>query len=397
MAMSQIMSRFAAWFGVNWPVSNDEACSMRFHTLIGSILAAPIYAAFASVNFFAYDAVKIASVSACATAVAICALLLLRCHSGQAIPGHCFTLALAVQVFGEMALNGGLQAPSAALSLLIVPAAIFTAGAAAVPSWSVITMLAVSIICIMDVKGMLLPANELPIAAEQFDRMFSLVAGIIMTAVLVILFRRQTSRAINTLREERANFRHGAFHDALTGIPNRRYFYEHVSAALDQARLCDTKLTVFYFDIDRFKQINDQHGHAAGDALLIAFAERLQHQISDVDLAARLAGDEFALLVVECDNTIEDQINQLQKIVELPFNLNGAFHEVKMSAGYATCPTDGGDLDTLLRVADERMYENKSQRRASSDNAVASNVVNLESHFRGDVNQFIPDGTRKAE
>jgi len=115
--------KFIAWFGVELSNNGKSADSARLYTFIGCVLAAPIYTVFALTNFYAYGAVKMALVTTTAALVAMVALLLVRYSSKNSIPGHCFTSALSIQVFGEMLLNGGLQAPAAALSLLVIPAA----------------------------------------------------------------------------------------------------------------------------------------------------------------------------------------------------------------------------------------------------------------------------------
>jgi len=241
-----------SWFGAEWSEVGTGNGAGRLYILVGSLVAIPIYTAFASVNYFAYGAVKMAVVTTIAALVALFALCLLRLTDKISQPGHCFTLALAIQVFGEMSLNGGLQAPAAALSLLVVPAATITTGASAAVIWAVITVTALSTISVMDINGML-PANELPVSAQQFDRMFSMSAGIVFTAMLVYLFQRQTNMAFEKLREERANFRHSALHDALTDMPNRRQFSEYVNASLGTASAERQELALFYFDIDRFR------------------------------------------------------------------------------------------------------------------------------------------------
>lgn len=367
--MLRIVHRFTLWFGAEWPVTSTAASGMRLHTLVGGLLAIPIYSVFALTNLLAYGAMTMALVTGFAAFVALCSLLLLRHTKSNSIPGHCFTMALAIQVFGEMALNGGLQAPAAALSLLIVPAAIFTAGASAVLVWAIVTFIAISSISLLDFGG-LLPVNELPASAKQFDQMFSLTAGILITSVVVYLFQRQANQAIATLSEERASFRHTALHDALTGIPNRRNFYEYVNDSLNAALSNNESLTLFYFDIDRFKQINDHYGHAIGDELLKAFALRLNNTVKNQDLAARLSGDEFALLADTSNTTIEDYIARLRSITDEPFSLSGINHDIGISIGFARLPDDGQELETLLNVADQRMYLDKSNRRKAANNVI---------------------------
>lgn len=358
-------------------IVSSGAANLRLHAWVASVLAAPIYAAFAVANQIIYGAPVMAAPPAIASTLAVCALVMLKKSDHASLAGHFFTTALATQVFGEMVFNGGLQAPAAALCLLVIPAAIVTAGARAAVLWTIITMGTLSAIGAMDVFG-LLPANELAANAQLIDRMFSLFAGMLVSAALVLLFERQANTAIDRLREERSAFEYQALHDGLTGMPNRTHFHDHAQAAINKAKQSLTGCILFYFDIDRFKQINDQLGHAAGDKLLTTFSARLSERVRPGDLAARLAGDEFAMMVeTSTENAATPHILQrLRSVTNDPFELDGNSVQVGISIGYASFPADGDDLDTLIRVADGRMYADKSARRQVVTQAgIVDNVI----------------------
>lgn len=375
--MSNGLKRFAtSEFSSVKRGTNQYEDIARERTYFASALAAPIYAAFAAANYWVNNAPMMAIASVVAAILAMSALVLIR-HCESASPGgHCFTLALASQVFGEMVFNGGLQAPAAALSPLVVPAAIFTAGAGAVRPWAFITVASLLAICTLDMTGFL-PPNELPAHAQQFDRIFSLAAGILVSAALVIQYERQATRAIEKLVEQRASFRHRALHDSLTGLPNRSQFYEHGEQSLENANQNHTDRVIIYCDIDQFKQINDQHGHAIGDALLKAFASRLMSKVRPGDLAARLAGDEFAMIAETSSGevSVDNLTKRLKTITDEPFELDGLILNVNMSIGIACFPSDGNNLDTLLRVADTQMYTAKSKQRSAISDPDLENVV----------------------
>jgi len=290
-----IKQSIAERFGFVQRAATHQARITRDRALLASALAVPIYVAFAAVNAGVHGALSMAATNIVATLFAFCAIVAIRQSTHASIGGHFFTLALAAQVFGETAFNGGLQAPAAALSLLIVPAAVFTAGAGAVRPWAIVTVCVLAGIFSLDLLGKL-PPNELMADALAVDRILSLAAGIFISAALVIQFDRQATRAIDKLVEERTRYRHRALHDSLTGLPNRSHFYEHAEKSIEDARQNMSHRALIYFDIDRFKQINDGLGHAIGDALLIAFASRLRQCTRPEDLVARLAGDEFAMI-----------------------------------------------------------------------------------------------------
>ena len=160
---------------------------------------------------------------------------------------------------------------------------------------------------------------------------------------------------------------HLAYHDALTGLPNRPLFMDRLIIALAQAGRSNQKLAVFFLDLDRFKDINDSLGHSIGDALLKACAERIRRCVREGDTVARFGGDEFTLLIPRIDN-IEDAAKIAQKIIEtlrIPFLISDRELFVTTSIGIAISPSDGRDPETLVRNADAAMYRAKDQGRDS--------------------------------
>ena len=160
---------------------------------------------------------------------------------------------------------------------------------------------------------------------------------------------------------------HLAYHDALTGLPNRPLFMDRLIIALAQAGRANQKLAVFFLDLDRFKDINDSLGHSIGDALLKACADRVRRCVREGDTVARFGGDEFTLLIPKIDN-IEDAAKIANKIIEalrIPFLIADRELFVTTSIGIAISPGDGRDPETLVRNADAAMYRAKDQGRDS--------------------------------
>lgn len=146
--------------------------------------------------------------------------------------------------------------------------------------------------------------------------------------------------------------------DYLTGIANKRAFYEIADMELNRARRYEYSLTVAYIDLDNFKQVNDRFGHEAGDAALQTVAETILSHTRRTDVAARLGGDEFALLFPETDyNAARLVIHRIQEA--LLSNMQKNQWPVTFSIGVLTYvnPTEG--IDEMIRVADELMYEVK--------------------------------------
>ena len=160
---------------------------------------------------------------------------------------------------------------------------------------------------------------------------------------------------------------HLAYHDALTGLPNRPLFIDRLIIALAQASRGRHQLAVLFLDLDRFKDINDSIGHSIGDALLKSLAERIQRCVRDGDTVARFGGDEFTLLIPRIEQ-IEEAAKIAQKIIEtvkIPFVIQEHELFVTASIGVSVFPADGQDPETLVRNADTAMYRAKEQGRDS--------------------------------
>jgi diguanylate cyclase (GGDEF)-like protein len=155
-----------------------------------------------------------------------------------------------------------------------------------------------------------------------------------------------------------------ALHDELTGLSNRRSFEDHLATSLDRCRRSHATLAVFMLDLDGFKQVNDTHGHHAGDQLLRHVANNLRERVGHFDSIARVGGDEFTLLA--CNPTYASSIEQLRDSIreatELPFLFDGHSLSVSASIGIALYPEDADDATRLLRIADLRMYSIKQAR-----------------------------------
>lgn len=156
-----------------------------------------------------------------------------------------------------------------------------------------------------------------------------------------------------------------AYHDTLTGLPNRALFNDRFNLALAHASRYEHKLALMMMDLDRFKEVNDTLGHDVGDWLLRKVSGRLGSITRKTDTMSRMGGDEFVLLVTEVGRD-DDVMNVAQKLVEAfqePFVFDGHQLSVTTSIGIALYPDDGKDVDTLLKHADFAMYQVKRKGR----------------------------------
>jgi diguanylate cyclase (GGDEF)-like protein/PAS domain S-box-containing protein len=166
-------------------------------------------------------------------------------------------------------------------------------------------------------------------------------------------------------KQERDNLRYQAYHDLLTGLPNRTLLEDRFLQALAHARRNSLLMAVLFLDLDRFKNINDRLGHQIGDLFLRAVGQRLSNSLREVDTVARLGGDEFMILLPQIKE-IQDAAKTAQKILqtfESPFYIEGQPLQTSTSIGISLYPHDGDDLQTLMKNADIALYRAKEKGR----------------------------------
>lgn len=173
------------------------------------------------------------------------------------------------------------------------------------------------------------------------------------------------ARNVTDQKTAESTIRHQAYHDALTGIPNRALFGDRLEQALSHARRHGEILAVVFLDLDHFKRINDTLGHAAGDRLLVEVASRLVARKRGEDTVARLGGDEFVLVITNLQRpeAIARVAEGIQGALEPTLRLDGHSLHVTASLGIALYPFDAEDSDTLLRNADIALYRAKERGR----------------------------------
>jgi len=187
-----------------------------------------------------------------------------------------------------------------------------------------------------------------------------------------------------------AQLSHQAFHDALTGLPNRTYFIEQVTAAIARARRSGQGMVVVYLDLDDFKVVNDTFGHGVGDRLLVEVARRIRVTLRASDLAARVGGDEFNLLMEGFADEIaaDDMVRRLLVVLSEPYRLENDELRIRATAGIAGLGGADYTVQDLQRNADAALYEAKADgksRQAWFDPAMGARVsarIDIENGLR---------------
>lgn len=169
-----------------------------------------------------------------------------------------------------------------------------------------------------------------------------------------------------TMESENAILAHRASHDMLTAMPNRAAFDEQLAQRIQSARSRNDRFALLFIDADNFKAANDNFGHSAGDAVLVALSGRIKDTLRKDDFAARIGGDEFVVIIdsLGSDASPDDLANRVRVGVARPIDLpGGESYAISVSVGVAVYPDDGADPTALLTAADAAMYANKLTNR----------------------------------
>ena len=205
------------------------------------------------------------------------------------------------------------------------------------------------------------------------------IAGAVVTVFLLV--RRFATGVLQTLddaaaghdrleaelaavREANEEFRSLAYHDDLTGLPNRSLFHDRLGLAITHSCRHETHLALLFLDLDDFKDVNDSFGHASGDRVLVELASRIRSSVRAEDTVARLGGDEFIVLLAEVTGA-GDAVQVAAKIldaVRAPLRLDGHQVSIEASGGVSVFPRDGVSPEELVRSADRAMYRAKERR-----------------------------------
>jgi diguanylate cyclase (GGDEF)-like protein/PAS domain S-box-containing protein len=180
-------------------------------------------------------------------------------------------------------------------------------------------------------------------------------------------------RDVTAERERQAHLTHYALHDPLTGVANRYLLNDALQRMLEGLSRRGGVVSLIYLDLDRFKEINDQHGHETGDEVLRAVSQRLLRAVRGEDVVARLGGDEFAIAHITAERLSDGDavVARLRKVLATPYRFGSVVLDVGASLGWVSTSSGGDSPEALISKADRAMYEQKNQRRAQRPDAAA--------------------------
>lgn len=186
---------------------------------------------------------------------------------------------------------------------------------------------------------------------KRFLRSMLIISVLYFILSIIIIYLIQKNRQI-------------AYNDHLTKLPNRKRFEEVARYKIIEAKRKDTKLSVLFFDLDKFKEINDNFGHDIGDSVLQEVAKRINSKIPKGDIVSRLGGDEFTALIsrVDSEDDIIEIVEEILSLFKVNINIDGKEISIKPSIGISIYPEDGEDVEDLILKADNAMYEAKKNK-----------------------------------
>lgn len=277
-----------------------------------------------------------------------------------------FTGMAGLEVAGRIEWDWPLVAAAIALGLLFGALATNRAGRATTAPGKLLGVAAmVMAICSMHFTAMgaavFIPDPSVSVSHNVFSR--ELMALAVLATMSIVTGLALYVLDARSQREMLDGFRHAALHDTLTGLPNRAFLSERLPDMLDAGARTGLKAAVLVIDLDRFKDVNDVHGHTAGDALLQCLTQRLKEVMSPGEFVARVGGDEF--IAVKQDVGRQEEVlhfaQRLVACISLPVAHRDRTLSVGASLGISVYPTDADDADELIGVADLAMYRAKKQ------------------------------------
>lgn len=292
------------------------------------------------------------------------ALLVYRQRHSSLLAGNIAASAVYIAVLAGVLMTGGYSTSPVMPLWIVVPVFVF-------PLSGLVSGLVWSMLIFATLVGLLLAQtwgfNAWQLTSADtlgfLDRTLPIVLCF-MVVIALVIYEHINKQLNQWLQEEKQRFAFKASHDALTDLPNREEFFQRMRAAIQEATQKRFQTALVYIDLDGFKPVNDTLGHYAGDRVLKITSQRLREVIRHTDIAARMGGDEFALILqgIQKSTDIEMVLTKMLHTLSIPIDIDGREVRVYASAGVAIFPQDGNDPDALCRLADKAMYHAKREK-----------------------------------
>ena len=293
-----------------------------------------------------------------ATATAVASSMMILRSTGKRIVAVNFMLIIISVAFGAACFAfGGTQSPTYHLMIMAPVLAGIVGSMALSLGWSAGVLTFWVAIMLAEKNGVqflqiIAPANH------SLAMMLSYAASAVAVLSVIIIYAEMNKALREDLQESNIELEHLSSHDQLTLLPNRRFYEERIALALQRAADRSSMVGLLMIDLNGFKKINDTYGHGAGDKLLTTVAERIQDNLRETDLVARMGGDEFVAVLEDMKSA--DQItriaHKLEQAIEQPVSIRQQPLSFGASIGVSIFPVDGRQQHELEEKADKAMY-----------------------------------------
>jgi len=287
-------------------------------------------------------------------------VLILRYWHNRLAAMHILLLAFTSAFTVACLYFGGTKSPTFAMLILAPVMAGIVGSIWATLFWTSLVTLIWVVLVGLERMGMQFTQLILP---QNYNLAITLAYASMGLAVVsvIIVYAEMNKYLRQSLQQANKELEYLSSHDELTGLYNRRFYEQRMTSALERARDQQKPMGLLVFDLDEFKEINDNFGHGVGDALLMKLGQRLRSQVRETDLIARLGGDEFAVIMENMRST-EDLPMIAAKLVaaiKQPVTLRNEKFTLGVSCGVALYPQDGDNQQELEEIADRAMYRAK--------------------------------------
>lgn len=291
-------------------------------------------------------------------------LFYVKYRANLVVAANLFAASAFLGIGLPIIISGGLAASPVTPLLFVVPVwAFLMAGRLWGLAWTIITVLYVMLYYLAYQLGI---EFQQVIAQEHIVGSFYsiLLLTIVVITACFYVYETHVETLTAKLEEQSRRFAYDSLHDPLTGLSNRKLFDKHANQAIDFALTENLKAAIIYIDLDDFKPINDNYGHHIGDQVLKSAAHRMRTSIRSSDTASRLGGDEFAVLLhgAKDIDSIKFVANKILNAVCQPIDVESQTLTVGASLGVVIIPDNGIQLEAVLKLADETMYQAKKSK-----------------------------------